>query len=910
MKALRVALRLAPVALLALALFACEGTETTNPNLDPGMAGRMVDNLGKPVEGATVKAIPEAKSAVDGGGAVDSVKTDRQGRYLLEGLPEGGYNLIGEYNRRGLVVLRPKVRYLGPKAYLDLGSDTLRAPGQIQGTVTLGGKPREGVFCYLPGTSYLSISDENGGCWLSNVPSGRYTVKYAQAGLATASDTGVVVLPGGITKLPAKDLGVDTAFPPPAPEGLKVEQDTAAGTVTLRWSPVKVADLDGYWIYRNEAGEDEPRRITDRLVRDTVYVDTVFRAKQDTVKRDLVYRVKAQDQGALLSAAYSPARALAAEPPQTARPLALFTAPDTVSRGDMVRIVADFRMARGRIDSIQWDRTLRDTAARRPGRAVRASSGSDTLLINFDDILPPPLDPRVRKCQYLSLWDSEGRRWRDSVAIRAIPDPPRPKAMGDTAVQVGQEFVLHATATDRFGKVIAWMWDLDNDKTWDYASRETGNFVHKFQTGGRRMAILMVTDDDQEVGYDTVNIDVGSFLDLETLPRDTVLRKAGNPWLIKRSMEIPKGVRLSVDPGAILRFAPKAGLRVRGVLEARGHAGDSIRMEADGEFSFGPGLSEPGIVFLGPTDGSPMDTGSILSYVAFRDSRIHLSNARPVVEYSRFRPGRADSALQGYPGLWFRSPGSPRGGGWVCRNNDFEDFPVRLWVDDLQGTAPAGAAPHRLVLFEANRIRGDQGLEIENSNRDSGWMDIAGNTLHLAKRLPFSEPAGFALGGTSRVLVRENAVYGAFQGVRIIYTSKAEIARNHFEGNRMAFRHAPIPGEFFTDYSGRFHHNRIKGSSQAAFSFSVHVTGTFDSNTVEEDGAAFVQDEFQAGNSSLHPGRDLIFRGNHWVSGGKALDAEGVTRKIRISEGARAKEFREVLLDPVLPDPPPGAGLP
>lgn len=898
--------RRAGTALLLAVLLGCEGTETTNPVVDPGVAGRMVDGLGRPVEGATVKAIPEGRSAVEGSDPSDSSVTDAQGRYRIEGLPRGAYNVIGEYNRRGLAVIRPGVDYLGPTTYLFLGVDTLRAPGQIQGSVTLGGKPREGVFCYLPGTSYLSISDDNGGCWLGNVPAGRYTVKYAQPGLQTVSDTGVVVRPGEITRLPAKELGLDTAFPPPAPDSLRLEQDTGAGTVTLRWSRVAVADLDGYWVYRNGAGEDEPKRIHDKLVRDTVFVDTVFRDKADMDPKHLVYRVRSQDREALLSATYGPARAITAEPPFLVRPLAVFRAPDTVSRNDRVRIIADFRLTRGTVDSIHWDRASRDTATYLKGRSHGFADGSDTLDINVDDIPPQPLDPRVRKCQYLSLW-ANGRRWRDSVSIRVIADPPKAQAMRDTAVQVGESFTLRGTGQDRFGRIVSYMWDVDNDKSWDYMSRDTGDFTLKFATGGRRTAVFQVTDDDQEIARDTVNIDVGSILAMGSLPRDTLLRKAGNPWWVRHPLEIPDGVRLEVEPGVILRFAPKAGLRVRGVLAARGTADDSIRMEALGAHLFQLGESQPGVHFQGPPEG-PADTGSVLSHVSFRDAQVRIENSRPRIEHSGFRAGHAEPLLLHESGLLFLSPGRPAGE-WVCQGNAFAGFPVRVLVEDLRSAPQAGATPHRMVLFRENRITGDAGLRIENSNRDSAAMEFLGNTLELSPPL-IGENAGFGLSGTSRVLIAGNRVSGADAAVRVLLDSEAEIARNEFAGNRIVFRFAPPPGEGFSDFSGRFHHNRLAGTREACFQFAVHATGVFDSNAVSEDSAVLVRDDFRAGSSSLHPGRDLDFRSNHWSSGGSVLDAEGVTRKIQLSEAARAVEFGRVLVDPVLPAPPPGAGRP
>ncbi|MDB5051878.1 MAG: hypothetical protein JWO30_4949 [Fibrobacteres bacterium] len=901
-------------ALAAGAMAACIGTETTNPNEEdkpvPGLAGTLVDDYGKAAEGATVKAFQEGGGSA-AKGVFDSVLTDSKGRYRLTGLPEGSYNLVGEDGKRNLAVYIPRIPYQGPKVSLNLGVDTLRAPGQIQGSVTLGGKPREAVFCYLPGSSYLSISDENGGFWIANVPAGRYALKYAQTGLATATDTGVVVKPGAITKLPPREMVPDTAFPPPQPDSVWLEQDTAAGTITVRWPRAQAPDLDGYWVYRNDSGTNEPVRISDHLVKDTFFVDTVFRTPQDTVARSLTYRVKSQDRQALLSTAYSPPRTLSAAPPQMAKPLVIFTAPDTLSRGDVIRIIADFRLGAGRIDSIQWERDYNDTTLppfRR--KTIAAAEGSDTLVINVDEVSPKRLDSRRLHGQFLSLWDGAGRRWRVGYPFQVIADPPKAFAGNDTSVGVNASFTLHGRGKDRFGRIIAYYWDLDGDGQADQGSKDTGDITLKFATGGRRTLIFSVVDDDQESSSDTLILDVGTSLDFDTLPQDTLLEKSGNPYWIKRPLTIPLGRRMELGPGVVLRFWPKAGLDVRGILIAHGGAGDSVRFEAQGNSYFSPPGTSYGLRFLCEEAPNPVrDTASSLTYVSFRDSKLGIQHCRPRIENSGFRSGYIDSSSLGVPAMAFYSSSRPRGE-WVCRNNSFTGFPIYIEVNDLARVPASPAVVNGIVRFEGNAIAGDMGPRVENSNRDSAIMEFTGNTLSI-QATGTAEHSGFELSGTSRVMVSGNRVSGADQAILVRMVCKAQISGNDFIANRTAFRLVHGVGDGFMDYSGRFHHNRVSGSSESAFSFAVHTTGVFDSNWVSADaGVPFVRDEYRDGGSALHAGKDIDMRANYWTLPAGPADAASVQGNIQVSQAAADRELGKILVEPVLAAPPAGAGRP
>jgi hypothetical protein len=213
-------------------LAGCTGTETTNPaSNDPlgNLRGRLVDTMGQPRSGAIVKAFEAGKGPV---GKVmvgdDSVITDDQGFYRFQRLGRGSYNLIGDYNGGDLVVLIPKVYYQGGN--MDLGTDTLRLPGRITGNVRLEGKGKAGIFCYLIGTSFLSISDETGKFWIYGVPQGKYDLSHAYPGLQTSMDTEIAVKAGETTMRPDRDLVYDTV---PSPSAAADFRETIRGNSSL-----------------------------------------------------------------------------------------------------------------------------------------------------------------------------------------------------------------------------------------------------------------------------------------------------------------------------------------------------------------------------------------------------------------------------------------------------------------------------------------------------------------------------------------------------------------------------------------------------------------------------------------------------------------------------------------------------
>ena len=145
------------------------------------VAGILYDADGEPVAGATVKVLPVGYVPMGGlvkmsadSMAVLTTFTDKDGRYLLDSLPAGEYNILGE--AEGTYSFRDSIAY---NVALDsIPSDTLRAPGSLTAQVLLepDHDPRS-VFIQVLGTNYFTNADSRGRFTLTAMAGGEYSLR-------------------------------------------------------------------------------------------------------------------------------------------------------------------------------------------------------------------------------------------------------------------------------------------------------------------------------------------------------------------------------------------------------------------------------------------------------------------------------------------------------------------------------------------------------------------------------------------------------------------------------------------------------------------------------------------------------------------------------------------------------------
>lgn len=194
---------------------------------------------------------------------------DEQGRYSLQGIPPGEYNLIANSGDLALyldtVPLRPGISR----------SDTLGQPGAYRGRVELqpGHNPRT-VTVQALGTNLWSNVDSAGNFSFPKIPGGEYTLRL------------VTTLPDYTPTFSSVRALDDSAVVESAPieliytgkpivRGLLATYDTVAGVVRLQWR--RDPNMMDYVIYRDAYGAAEMSTTPFATVSDTSWSDLVFK---------------------------------------------------------------------------------------------------------------------------------------------------------------------------------------------------------------------------------------------------------------------------------------------------------------------------------------------------------------------------------------------------------------------------------------------------------------------------------------------------------------------------------------------------------------------------------------------------------------------------------------------------------
>jgi hypothetical protein len=254
------------------------GTATETGNV----SGVIYNAGGTPAAGATVRFYPVDYNPQNGSlgkvkvtaavASKDSVTTDAYGRYSVT-LDSGSYNLLAS----GDTTLAFHDSLPARRGDTAHHTDTLRAPGSIQGVIKMQGSddPRT-VFIIFIGTGNVDVpQDSLGNFLIRNLAQGSYHVRFLSTlDLYTVKDTSLSVTAGRVDTLAATRQLTYTGIPVPA--GLKIQYDTNMQVVTLVWNkPTTGSPVQGYEIYRKNAAYNTlPTAINSLIVTDTVYHDS------------------------------------------------------------------------------------------------------------------------------------------------------------------------------------------------------------------------------------------------------------------------------------------------------------------------------------------------------------------------------------------------------------------------------------------------------------------------------------------------------------------------------------------------------------------------------------------------------------------------------------------------------------
>ncbi len=395
-------------ALLSTSLigYSCSGGEPTIISDLGGseVVGKLLDTDEEPVQNARV--VLNATTTDSNSLSVvpmDTVFTDHEGTFLFDSVASDTYNVYGDYNDGELVVLIRSVSH--DTGRTDIGAHTMYAPGRISGIVSPEhADSREGVFCYVPGTSFLAITRSDGSFVIHNVPPGTHILACQLPGYFTSRDT-LVVESEKTTSVGTVLLKTDTTLPPPPPTGLTAVYDTLSGTTRLSWNRVYGSDLVMYQVFM-DTDSTAPGPVSITRVLDTSFVHVVFPDRSDTNSYRIPYLVRSVLNSRYGTAYSDPVTIHAASPTLVQTDFSWSTFSDGPLRAlDEINVRLAYSNPTRKCSLLTW--TVEGTQVQR--KPLNAFAGADTFTYVWSDT--------GTKHIYAQIIDAAGTVWQDSITL-------------------------------------------------------------------------------------------------------------------------------------------------------------------------------------------------------------------------------------------------------------------------------------------------------------------------------------------------------------------------------------------------------------------------------------------------------------------------------------------------------------
>jgi hypothetical protein len=380
------------------------------------VVGTLVRQNGTTVAGATVKLDTAANSSDTSKVIVlDSTTTDAKGNFSFKRNHGGGtFSIYGNYNHSELVVLHRNVKDTVTSDVfhkVSFGTDTMLPPGFISGKVIIDEASLTGTICYIPGTSLMAITGDDGSFVMSGVPQGTYNVYFFYPSYTVGHYSGATVKSGETKNIGTFILSYDPTKPVPAPRSVTVAYDTVHGVAVVSWHAVHVSDLKGYFVIRGLNGKFDTTTIS---AADTIFHDTIYRSFADLAIDTCQYQVAAFDSGSNTSS-YTNPTTLITVPPASVRTVFAFSVTgainDTAEIGDTVVISARFSNVNNLNNVVLWYSSYPDSVLKQD--SVKMKSGADTLRHLFTS--------SGRAALYVVAVDDHGNSWLDSIVVAVRP---------------------------------------------------------------------------------------------------------------------------------------------------------------------------------------------------------------------------------------------------------------------------------------------------------------------------------------------------------------------------------------------------------------------------------------------------------------------------------------------------------
>lgn len=424
------------------------------------------------------------------------VRFDTAGSYVVT-------TLVRSYTRSGKplagVVARDTILVVQDPPRLDLGSDT---------TVAWGGTWRAAAAKASDSTGTISATDwdwNGDGTWDTtvagwNTPSHRFVADTGRVVVRArvTDDDGNRVSDSVVLRLDPAPWAVSLSAPATSQRlsDILVKlrwSDSARSGSTVRWTSNERLDTT-----RSLLGDADSIVVQGRLV-DTLRLTAILTSPSGTVTT----RTVAVALDALTEA-----------------PEIFLSGPDTVSWGDSLAIVAE---TIGNTDpsAIAWENQATGFVFR------RIAPARDTVL-----------QIRAR------LQDDLGRADSAIHTVVVVRDAPVADAGPDQIVHAGRLLRISGAATQRFGGIVEWAWDLDGDGVFRTTSPSAG-IDTAWQSTGLRTVVLRVRDDDGNLDLDTMAVSVTDSVQSLAIGAVSTLAKRDSTTLVATSID-PDGDSLVV----------------------------------------------------------------------------------------------------------------------------------------------------------------------------------------------------------------------------------------------------------------------------------------------------------------------------------------------------------------------------
>jgi hypothetical protein len=297
---------------------------------------------------------------------------------------------------------------------------------------------------------------------------------------------------------------------------LRTMVDTLRQVMSLSWPRAGTISLDEYLVYRIASGGEDSNSAPIGRTKDTVFVDDLSDSTPDSIESSLSvrrfeYRIAARDS----SGSVGPPFAVTRVDLPSSSYVRTFTHVSTsgldngeASMGDTIEFRLQFRNQTRKIRSLYYSFDGASPRSINPG--VR--EGSDM----YRFAVPSTPGEYTVATQ---LEDESGLLINIDYSVRVVSDPPVVDLGNDRNLSIGSEVSLYARGSDRFGKIVKWEWDIGATGSFSIASGNDTTFMLPMAPDSNFRCVVRATDDDGEVGSDTVRISVVPWKRGATVPQ-------------------------------------------------------------------------------------------------------------------------------------------------------------------------------------------------------------------------------------------------------------------------------------------------------------------------------------------------------------------------------------------------------